>query len=266
MVYGKRRYNSYRKNYRNRRTLSTRNIFNNKSSRAQAYQISSLRKRINYVYKQCKPEVKIVESPNPLTLTLAYSTPGLLPYFLYKITMPELGVNDNERIGNACNILDSHIFLNMKIAYSGDVSYQLNGLGQTVNSTVRIVPFLVKAPSDQQPDGDDILPIASSFNEPNYRMNPIAPFNEGVSAKYQILGDYRYTLRMDDKSLINTKLRIKGSRIKKYIDTQYNTIGKAAIYLLITWNGLEPLTFQTETIATPVAYLTISDKTAYTDP
>lgn len=266
MPYGRNRRYTRRTYSRARRTLSTRNIFNNKGSRAQAAQINSLRRRINHVYRQCRPEVKTIES-NPTTFTLVQAFEAGTPSYLYQVTMPELGVEDNARIGNACNILDSHIFMNMRIAFQGDVNYQLNGLGQQVTTTIRVVPFMVKAPTDQQPYEGDILPIASaSSNTPGYRMNPIAPFNEGVSSKYQILGDYRYTLRLDDKSTINTKLRIKGSRIKKYIDTQYNAVGKAALYVLITWNGLEPITFQGSTIATPAAYITLSDKTAYTDP
>lgn len=265
MAYGRKR-TYYRKRFRNRRTLSTRNIFNNKGSRAQASQINSLRKRINFVYKQCKPEVKTIES-NPISLTLNY--PGLadLPYHIYQVTMPELGVEDNARIGNACNILDSHIFMNMRLSWRDDTSYQINGLAQLVNPTIRIIPFMVKAATDYQPDPNEILTFGTpSTNAAIYRMNPIGPFNEGVSSKYHILGDYRYQMRFDDRAVINTKLKIKGSRIKKYIDTQYNSVGKAAIYLLITWNGLDPIQFQNETIARPTCYITLQDKTAYTDP
>lgn len=268
MVYnGRKRYYGYsRAGRRGSRALSTRYIFNNKSARSQANTLNAMRKRINFVYRQCRPEVKTIES-NPVTLTLAHSTPNNLPSHLYQFTMPELGVEDNARIGNSCNILDAHLFMSMRIGYQGDVSYQLNGLGQTVNTTIRVIPFMVKAATDVQPDPTDILPItASNVNGPMYRMNSVAPFNEGVSSKYQILGDYKYTLRLDDKSTINTKLRIKGNRIKKYIDTQYNTVGKATIYVLVTWNGLEPIQFQGETIATPAAYITLQDKTAYTDP
>lgn len=266
MVYGRRRSTYRRKGRRGTRALSTRNIFNNKGARSQANQINSLRKRINYVYRQCKPEIKTIES-NPVTLTLKQIPVNGDPFHLYRIEMPELGVEDNARIGNTCNILDSHIFMNMRMAWDGDVNYQFNGLGQTVNSTIRIVPFMVKAASDYQPDPYEILPLAvNSSNASQYRLNSVSPFNEGVTAKYQILGDYRYTMRMDDKALINSHIRIKGSRVKKYIDTQYNTIGKAQIYVLVTWNGLDRITFQGETLATPAVYITLSDKTAYTDP
>lgn len=266
MAYGRKRTYSRRRNYRSSRTLSTRNIFNNKGSRAQASQINSLRRRINYVYKQCKPEIKTIES-EPLTYTLDYNPSSGRFYHLYQVTMPELGVEDNARVGNSCNILDSHIFMNMRLQWKGNPSYTLNNIGQLTNTTVRIIPFIVKSAMEGQPDPEDILTFGSPLTSAaQYRLNPISPFNEGVSAKYQILGDYRYNLRFDDKATINTKLKIKGSKIKKYMDTQYYSVGKAAIYLLITWNGLDPITFENETIAVPATYITISDKTAYTDP
>lgn len=264
MVYGT-KSRGRGKSRRGNRTLTPGYIFGNKGAKAQAKQINSLRKRINFVYNQCKPEVKTIES-NPVTLTLQQNPLNGLPYHLYKVELPELGVEDNARIGNACNLLDSHIFMNMRMAYIGDVNYQLNGLGQTVNSTIRIVPFMVKSASDTQPDPYEILNLSGIGNIPLYRMNSIGPFNEGVSAKYHILGDYRYNMSMDDRTLINSKIRIKGSMIKKYVDTQYNTVGKASIYLLVTWNGLDPITFQSETLATPAVYITLSDKTAFTDP
>lgn len=266
MVYGRRRSTYRRKGRRNIRSLSTRNIFNNKGARAQANQINSLKRRINYVYRQCKPEIKTIES-NPVQYTLQQYMPNSTPYFLYKIEMPELGVEDNARIGNSCNILDSHIFMNLRMGWADDINYQINGLGQTVNSTVRIVPFMVKSASDYQPDPSEILTLSTwSSNSAIYSLNPISPFNEGVSSKFHILGDYRYTMRMDDKALINSKIKIKGSKIKKYIDTAYNTVGKASIYVLITWNGLHRIEFQNEIIATPAIYLTLTDKTAFTDP
>ena len=48
-----------RKGRRGNRTLSTRRIFNNKSAKAQAAQIYALRKSVNRVRRQCKPEVKV---------------------------------------------------------------------------------------------------------------------------------------------------------------------------------------------------------------
>lgn len=56
MVYGRR---SYRRNRRTRsRTLSTRNIYLRKSATNQAKQINALKRRVNYVSRQCRPEIK----------------------------------------------------------------------------------------------------------------------------------------------------------------------------------------------------------------
>lgn len=56
MPYRKR---SYKRRYARRRSaLSTRSIYSRRSALAQAGQIAALKKRVNKVYKVCKPEIK----------------------------------------------------------------------------------------------------------------------------------------------------------------------------------------------------------------
>lgn len=265
MVYARRRRSTYRrKGRRGNRALSTRNIFNNKGARSQAAQISALKRKVNRVYRECKPEVKLVEgTPALLTLTRNQSSAAMM----YTIELPDPGTGDNGRIGNVVNILNTTISMVMRIGFQGDVNYNVNGWAQTVNGCVRIVPFLLKSAGDYTPNISEILETNTyQYGDVKYDLNTVRPFEEGVSAKYKILGDYRYYLSFDDKNQINTKIHISGRKIRKYIQPSYATYGKSAIYLLITWNGVRPIEYQTETIATPAMYLSIMDKTAYTDP
>ena len=61
--YGKRYYKkrSYRKRYRGRK-LSTKRVYRNRSSRAQAGQIVALNKKINYVRKELAPDIQYFDS------------------------------------------------------------------------------------------------------------------------------------------------------------------------------------------------------------
>ena len=55
MAYRRRRY-SRRNRKSGRKTLSTKNVFLNKSARSQAYQIAALKKRCNTIWRAVKPE------------------------------------------------------------------------------------------------------------------------------------------------------------------------------------------------------------------
>lgn len=268
MAYGRRRSTYRRKGRRGHRTLSTRNIFNNKSARAQARQISSLKRRINYVYRQCRPEVKLHEPLGPTVLTMQADLPSGYAFHRYLIEMPDIGPTDNDRIGNSCNVKDVKVYMNMRMGFAEDVAVQLNGTSQTVNTTIRVVAAMFRAGSDAQPQSNDVFSSLSTLtqNAPLYNLNPISPLAEGVSSRFKILCDKRYHLNFDDRNTLDTILKVKGSSIQKYIDTQYTTYGKAEIFLFITWNGLEPLVYQGTTLATPITTLTLNSKVAYTDP
>lgn len=62
-----RRYYKKKKSYSRKRSLSRFNTYRHRSSKAQAYQISKLNRKINYVYKNTKPDVHYFDS-NPQTI------------------------------------------------------------------------------------------------------------------------------------------------------------------------------------------------------
>ena len=216
MVYGRYR-RSYRKNYRTRRALSTRNIFNNKGSRSQANQIFRLNRKVNNIYKQCKPELKIIETQPQTFFQIAYETnfdnpANILPNFSnpynpahsMSISMPDNGDGDNELIGNVCNLKDMTVFLNVNYDIVKDT--RLNSIPNDFSdqSYIRFVFLMSKNPSDEliEPNGIFDITLPNTMN-PNlgittlgtypagYRLNTVLPFKEGTASRYTILKDIR---------------------------------------------------------------------------
>ena len=89
-----------------RRTLSTRNIYSNRSARSQAYQIAALKRRINYVSRQCKPEIKVLTSD-----LVSDSYEDATTYGKIKVMPPAQGTGENERVGNSWNVKSGTIRL-----------------------------------------------------------------------------------------------------------------------------------------------------------
>lgn len=265
MVYGRKRRSTRRTYRRSRRALSTRNIFNNKGARSQASQISALKKRINHVYRQCRPETKLKEG-SPVVLAVAWDDEN--PYALYSVDMPDVGTGDSDMTGNVCNIKDVHIYLDAELdmQYTAP-NYALYG-GVPGNLSYRIVAFCTKSLTDNSPDVDDIAVTIPQTTNPNqYKMNSIRPLNEGVSSKYDILYDRNFSVTQSRYSRKH-HLRVTGSRIRKYITSQYMSFGKAQFYILIIPVITVPNTIISSEVspANPVAVFRIMDKIAFTDP
>lgn len=265
MAYGRRRRSTRRTYRRGRRTLSTRNIFGNKSARAQARQISTLKRRISNVYRQCRPETKLKEGA-VVTLNIPYD--DLTPYALYTVDMPSPGIGDDQMVGNVCNIKDVHVYIDAEIdARYTAPQYALYG-GMPGNLSYRIITFATKVLSDNSPAVPDIL-VAPDYNTNvnEYMLNSVRPLNEGISSKYDILYDRTFRLTNAQVSRKHHIL-VKGSRIRKYVNSQYMNFGKAQLYVLL----VPVLSFPEEILdvssppINPITIFRIMDKIAYTDP
>lgn len=265
MVYGRKRRSGRRTVRRGSRALSTRNIYGNKSARSQARQISSLKRRINHVYRQCRPETKLKEG-SPTLLTIAYD--DQYPYVLYTVDMPTPGTGDDGMTGNVCNIKDVHVYIDAALdpQYTSP-TYAMYG-GMPGNLSYRIMAFATKAISDNSPAVPDII-FTTDYNTSvtDYSLNTVRPLNEGISAKYDILYDRTFTVSAAMGSRKH-HLRVKGSRIRKYITSEYMNFGKAQIYVLL----IPVVEFPTSLLEVPnppinpVTVFRIMDKIAFTDP
>lgn len=184
----KRRF--YKRRYARRRsTLSTRNIYSNRSARSQAYQIAALKRRINYVSRQCKPEVKVLTG-DVVTDTLNTA----LVYGKIKVLPPAQGTGDNERVGNAFNVKNGSfkILFNKNIAISSQ-TVQDNSL------SYRVIIVQTVSPTNSEnsvPDISDLL-VATSDNT----QCLVSPFKDGITAKYRILRDVKGSSISSEKLL-----------------------------------------------------------------
>lgn len=177
----KRRYN------RKRSVLSTRNIYANRSARNQAYQIAALKRRINYVSKQCKPEVKVLSSA-----VITDSFENATSYGKIKVNPPAQGTGDDQRVGNAWNVKNG----SFKILINKDIvseTTQDNGLSYRVIIAQTISPT---NSTNNVPDASDLL-----LNTTNLSQCLVSPFKDGITAKYRILRDIKSSTVSNEKLL-----------------------------------------------------------------
>ena len=112
----RRRYNGRKTGRRGSGRLSTRNIFNNKGSKAQAKQIYALRRAVNRVRSQCQPEVKICRSSidNRGLALSSTATPGTVKHSAFTHPMPSIGNSDSTRIGNKIKLVSPKVFVGLQ--------------------------------------------------------------------------------------------------------------------------------------------------------
>lgn len=180
----------YKRRYNKKRTLSTRNIYANRSAKSQAYQIAALKRRVNYVSRQCKPEVKIMTS-SPVSDTFTSWT----EYGKYKVIYPTQGTGEDQRIGNSWNVRNCsfRVFINKNYSLSTGQTYLDNG------TTYRVIIVQTIAPADPTaniPDITDFLESASN----NYQAI-VSPFKDGITSSYRILSDVKGSTVSNEKLL-----------------------------------------------------------------
>lgn len=189
--FGRKRY--YRK-YR-RGTLSTRNIYLNRSSRSQATQIAAIKRKVNKVYRACKPEKKFVEG-NIFEQTFSNGSIST-NYKFYAATNIEPGTSDSQRIGNRVFRKDSYRF---RICYSNNAQ-STSGLHEfeTPASQVRVIVGIWKevGTSGAVPNISDILSSYSSTGE-GYRSLVVQPLSRGITERHRIIHDRIYTVSLNN--------------------------------------------------------------------
>lgn len=176
----KRRYN------RKRSILSTRNIYANRSARNQAYQIAALKRRINYVSKQCKPEVKVLTSA-----VVSDTFESATAYGKIKVTPPAQGTGEGQRVGNAWNVKNG----SFRILFNKDISssVQDNGL------SYRIIIAQTVSPTNSTSEVPNITDLLVSTT--NNSQCLVSPFKDGITAKYRILRDIKGSTVSNEKLL-----------------------------------------------------------------
>lgn len=208
MVYARRRRVGRRAGRRGARTLTTRNIFNRKGARAQAAQISALKKRINRVYRRTKPEFKVLRSATE-NRAFGYATtngPSFLDrYALLGINLPSEGTADSQRIGNKLSLYPVNFFMNVRYTETNEIISNVYPYIQhplkTTGMMLRFVAVQAIAAEAAPPTPSDIFQGAyldDSDSTPDSMMMMTMPFKNGITTKYKILKDKRIRVNQDN--------------------------------------------------------------------
>ncbi|AJD07491.1 putative capsid protein [Odonata-associated circular virus-17] len=213
MAYG-RRSTYRRKGRRGNRSLTTRRIFNNKGAKAQAKQIYALKRAVNRVRAQCKPEVKYVKSETQnRALGLEHQGASFLQYYA-QLPMPGIsaGTGDGNRIGDNVRLLPMKLGINIRY------EEYMNSLTKTypvdipLNSTggqVRIIAVQAITAHSNEPQLVDLM------NANEYNMGAIGAagmmnmsFKRGITSHYKILMNKVVTVSKD-RPIVNKRYLIR---------------------------------------------------------
>ncbi len=248
MVYGK----FYRRrNYRNnRRRLSNRNIYSKTSAKQQARQIAVLRNRVNRVYKNTRPEIKVL---NGSVLSKTLDSQTLLNTY-WTIAGPNLeqGPGDGQRIGDKINVKNVQFTFTAEYYNSSQTGY--HG-GESAGTTMRIIIGQFKSPRAYNivPTIDNVL-SSSSNTGATYTHQALIPLKNGITEDYNILKDMKFTMTSSRNQRL-IKLNIKPRSIRWDSDGEYNNI-----WVMVVSAGLHHDTDFSEFVE-----MTANIKMAYTD-
>lgn len=249
--YGKRNYRVNKRYNRKARKLSNKYIYLNRSSKSQANQIASLRNKINRVYNQCKPEIKtIVTSAS----TYNYTSESVSSYYkMYPMAVPGLGTGDKDRIGNHIKVINGVLYLSCEYFNSSTTGYHNT---ESSGCQVRIIIGQYNNAENytSTPAISELFEFPGNTG-PNYTQLAISPLLEGLTAKYKILKDYRFTMTSERNQKM---LKIPFKPKIPYVWNDKGLVPNCWAALVVT--GLHYDTDFTET-----AKITVSDKLVFTD-
>lgn len=270
MAYAIRR-RSGRKGRRGNRTLSTRRIFNNKSARSQAKQISALNRRISRVYRATRPEVKVVEQA-------AYNAiqflPGNRTTWEMAHIVPNLGTADDQRVGSAIKMIAPTLFFSAKYY---DVTHTTNGvpvynmINGNRGAALRVIAIQSKVARDNVPGLGAILHnnISNSFTDIDTIPNLRIPFEVGITTQYNVVYDKVFYFNQN-RPMISKRITFKPPRkalnwnpANGTDQTYVYPAGQIFVYFIqggLQSTGLDLTTNDHSEIA-----LTYTQKLAYTD-
>lgn len=245
----------YRK--RNNFVLSKKSIYGSRSARAQSNQIAALNRKINYIAKRDRPEIKIVSNGSS---TYKF-TNGLGSSIWAQVDMPVPSPSspaDNGMVGNQCHM--KNLYFNFYTEYynSSTTGYHNN---ESSGGILRIVALQYK----------DTLYNGSTFN-PNdflhefgntgdtYTAAAYSPFKVGVTNTFRILLDRKYSINLNTQLVRNIRIPLGKYKTLRYNVNGANVGWENKIIVFIIGCGLHFDKDFDESMVT-----TCSMKLAYTD-
>lgn len=217
MAYGYKRYRRYRKSRSNR--LSTRRVFSKTSAKAQASQINTLRKRINYVSRQCRPETKVL---NGAVLSKTFDSQTLLnTYWAIPGPLVNLGSEDNQRIGDKINIKNVQFTFTAEYYNNSQTGYHGS---ESAGTTMRIIIGQFKTPRsyDVVPSISDVLSQSSNTGAV-YTHQAVIPLKNGITEQYNILKDMKFVMTSSNNQRL-IKFNVKPRSFRYTSKEEFNNI------------------------------------------
>lgn len=240
--YGKRRSNAAKRRNSN---LSNKRIYGNKSAKAQATQIASLRNQFRWFKQSMKPEIKVKrEEHKDLTFTPStLNTAGQISPFILKsfaLPVPAVGTDDNQRVGDKVRMYNPTMWVDMKYSITGAsdhdtalAMYHLNSMG----AGIRFVIVQCKN-ADQTFSWSQLLPgLTDGIDAIDTLHNLTEPFSKGITTKFRILYDkIFYSTPIKPITAKRIKIKIpKSSKNLRWI--QESTLPQNRLYCFIIGGG-----------------------------
>lgn len=215
--YSKKR--SYRRRYKRSR-LSKSKIFSKTSAKSQASQIYALKKKINYVYRNTKPDIDTVTGPVAPSASITFTNNSVTNYLL--ASMP---IIDNTTLGNLGQNLDFIYIRNIRFHFL----YRFNAEDDTTQ------PLYIRLTFLKLKQGQTAFPAATTiFNgqaDPYIKVR--GPLRDGLyDTGYKIVGDYKFKITKTRPNL-DFKVNFRGFKLEKGNSTMPKGTLVAYVYL---WN------------------------------
>lgn len=169
------------KKYFRRRTLSTRSIYNKRSSKSQANQIYALNKKVNAIARRNRPDTHILTN-GPISQEFTNSSLATVHKSYSSGLTPT---------GNYCRLLDFTISGTFEY---GDNKESFPGIEVPRAGTIRLVIWqsLASKASGSTQSMESLIDISTTGA--GYELNTMRPFKDGVSGFVRILYDKTYTV------------------------------------------------------------------------
>lgn len=194
-----RNYKSRKRYNRKRAVLSKKSIYGNRGARAQSNQIAALNRKINYIAKRDKPELKIVNS----SVYNKKFTSKLLSD-VYTVIVPALpspsSATDSGMIGDVCHMKSFKLNLYCEYYNTSDTGYHRT---ESAGGIVRVVAIQHKIVNNDSIDSINPASILQEYGSSgdSYTAMGFSPFKTGITNKYRVLMDKRYYLTTDKNQL-----------------------------------------------------------------
>lgn len=187
MPYGRRRRGYYRRGRRGRR-LSNYNIATKTSAKSQSKQIYSLKKRINWIQRRFKPEIKIQQRGLEVT-PLPIPADDVGTYFnnIYPVTQH----GNTDIVPDPDNYEQDRFQRLQSFTLYGSIHYEgIKPNSSPVTTRIVIIQAKIASPQIYQP-----ADIFTSMNDTASTFaSTMGPLQNGLSRFCNVLYDHKYTI------------------------------------------------------------------------